>query len=250
MPSRDRLCRRDAGAPVSKFTHTIRNAIPLTAMLVAVVQFALAAEPVVPGNPAPSAEMLMKRPGTLGVFEAQADGSVRHLQSGFVCPARLPNVNFWGLQVIPSPLGPGTDVGCDYGRVAGGQLANGAESKLTIYIVRAEARMTLDDAFKRYQMEMFGANPSARSTGEVIHLRGSTEGLPGLRSEGAAFVIGNRPYVSELVVSLIRGWIIEIRSTYPTAFTPGDPATGIDIPASAMVWTTVVGAYANSVNAK
>jgi hypothetical protein len=38
--------------------------------------------------------------------------------------------------------------------------------------------------------------------------------------------IGNRPYKTELIVSLIRGWIIEIRSTYPAAFTPGDPPSG------------------------
>ena len=71
----------------------------------------LGAEPVVPGNPAPPAETLVKRPGALGIFEALSDGSVRHVQSGFVCPPSLPNVNFWNLQLAPSPLGPGTDVG-------------------------------------------------------------------------------------------------------------------------------------------
>ena len=236
---------------MSKSIQIARNVLSLTVMLIA-AQIALAAEPVVSGNPAPTADMLMKRPGTLGVFEPQADGSVRHVQSGFVCPAQLPNVNFWGLQVIPSPLGPGTDVGCDYGRVAGGQIANGAEAKFTIYLVKAQTGMTLDDAFRRYQMEMFGANPNARSTGDVLRFQGSTDGLPGVRSEGAAIAIGNRPYKTELVVSLVRGWIIEIRSTYPTAFTPGDPSTGIDIPASPTVWATAVAAFAkaNEVNAK
>jgi len=226
--------------------NAIRMLFPWTVVLVAAVQGALAAEPVIPGNPAPLVEMLMKRPGTLGVFEAQADGTVRHLQSGFICPARLPNVNLWNLQVIPSPLGPGTDVGCDYGRVAGGQATNGAEAKLTIYLVKAQAGMTLDDAFKRYQMEMFGANPSASSTGDVIRFQGSTEGLPGVRSEGATMAIGNRPYKTELIVSLIRGWIIEIRSTYPAAFTPGDPSVGIDIPAGPTVWATTVAGFAKS----
>jgi hypothetical protein len=230
---------------------TLRAAFALIGAIIAAFALpALAAEPVVPGNPAPTADALVRRPGTLGIFEAQADGSIRHVQSGFACPSGLPNVNFWNLQVIPSPLGLGTDVGCDYGRVRGGQVSNGAESKLTIYIVKAQAGMTLDDAFRRYQMEMFGANPGARSSGEVIHLQGSSDGLPGVRSEGAAIAIGNRPYMTELVVSLVNGWIIEIRSTYPTAFTPGDPATGIDIPASAVAWTTAVGAYAKAADTK
>ena len=223
---------------------------PLIAVLALLEIPSHAAEPVMPGNPAPPVEALVRRPGAAGVFEAQADGSVRHIQSGFVCPPTLPNVNFWNLQIIPSPLGLGTDVGCDYGRVRGGQVANGAESKLTIYIVKAEPGVTLEDAFRRYQMEMFGANPSARSSGGVIHLQGSTDGLPGVRSEGAAMAIGNRPYMTELVVSLIAGWIIEIRSTYPTAFTPGDPATGIDIPASAFAWSSAVGAFAKSADSK
>jgi hypothetical protein len=120
--------------------------------------------------------MLMKRPGTLGVFEAQADGTVRHLQSGFICPARLPNVNLWNLQVIPSPLGPGTDVGCDYGRVAGGQSDQRRRSETHDLPRQSPGGMTLDDAFKRYQMEMFGANPSASSTGDVIRFQGPTEG--------------------------------------------------------------------------
>jgi hypothetical protein len=128
------------GTEMNPNVHAAGRALVLSALLGAIVEAAVAAAPVVPGNPNPPAESLMKRPGTLGVFQAQSDGSIRHLQSGFVCPASLPNVNFWGLQVIPSPLGPGTDVGCDYGRMWGGQIANGPEAKLTIYVVKAQAR--------------------------------------------------------------------------------------------------------------
>ena len=49
--------------------NAIRKLLPWTVVLVAAVQGALAAEPVIPGNPAPPVEMLMKRPGTLGVFD-------------------------------------------------------------------------------------------------------------------------------------------------------------------------------------
>jgi hypothetical protein len=227
----------------------IKRALALSALAAAFVEPAIAADPVTPGNPNPSAEMLIRNPGTLGIFETQSDGSIRHIQSGFVCPAGFPTVNFWNLQVVPSPLGPGTDVGCDYGRVRGGQISNGAESKLTIYIVKAQPRMTLDDAFARYQNEMHGANPTARSRGEVIHLQGPTGELPGVRSEGAEIVIGNRRYMTELVVSLIAGWIIEIRSTYPTEFVSGDPVAGIDIPMSIIAWTTAVGAFAKGKSA-
>src|SRR6185436_13633692 len=97
-------------------------------------------------------------PGTSGVFEPQPDGSVRHVQSGFVWPAKLPNANLWALLVFASPLGPGNDVGCSYGRAKG----QTPESKVTIFVVKAAAGTTLDSAFARHQDELQRASPNAR----------------------------------------------------------------------------------------
>lgn len=232
----------------------------LVPVFAAFASVCFSAEPVVPGNPNPAIDTLMKAsPASAGVFEAQSDGSVRHVQSGFLCPERLPSVNFWNLLVVPSPpaQGLGTDVGCDYGRVRGGQVANGAESKFTIFLVKAEPNLTLNDAFKRYLDEMHGAYPNSRVRGPAVHpdyvriqrTDGSQVPLPAFQSEADEIVIGNRPFVNELVVGLFGGWIVELRSTYPTEFVAGDRAVGIDIPASSFVWATSVRQFADAMAA-
>src|SRR5215469_11013721 len=63
-----------------------------------------------------NAEIVKNTKGTDGVFVVRDDGTIRHVQSGLVCPAKFPNVAFWHAELFDSPLGPGMDVGCDYGR--------------------------------------------------------------------------------------------------------------------------------------
>lgn len=210
---------------------------------------AAAADAVVPGNPNPTASMLLvMHPETNGVFESQSDGSVRHVQSGFVCPAGLPDANLWRLMVFPSPQGLGTDVGCDYGRIAAGSGARRAEAKVSIFLTRGMPGITLDAAFAHYLAEMHGFNPPSVSRGAVFEA-GGTDGkaappVPSFRSQAEEFTINGRRVRNELVVGLVRGWIVELRATYPLDFAPGDTGAGLDSPVSALIWTTAVAKFA------
>jgi hypothetical protein len=210
----------------------------------------LAAEPVVAGNPNPSTDMLMRAtPGTSGVFEPQPDESVRHVQSGFVCPPKLPNANLWALMIFPSPLGPGSDVGCSYGRARVTQSSRDVEAKFTIFVVKAPTDTTLEAAFTRYREEGHRTAPNARILGEAIHLddKSARSGrlLP-VRSEETERLIGNRRFIDQLLVGLAESWIVKVRATYPAEFGPNDSTAGIDVPATAFVWTTAVRAFAQS----
>jgi len=226
--------------------------------LLASAWFALpcnAAEPVILGNPNPSVEELMRaRPGSAGVFVPQPDETIRHVQSGFVCPDRLPNVNFWSLLITPSPLGPGNDVGCDYGRMKDGKTANGAETKFSIVIAKAQPGTTLDDAFKRYQADMHRAFPNWKLKGPVIgpdsirvrRSDGTPVALPEFQSEADDVMVDNRPFISELVVGVFGGWIVQLRTSYPQ-LTGDDRANGVDRPASTYVWATSVREFAEMI---
>jgi hypothetical protein len=211
---------------------------------------AFAAVPVIPGNPVPAIERLMSAvPRNAAAFRPQSDGSVLHIQSGFVCPAALPNVNLWNLTAYPTPQ-PGADIGCDYGRVPRGQTGPAAESKFSIFLTRRPGA-TLDEAFQHYRDEMHGNYPNSRIKGDLAGLNsvdvdknGRKTTLPPVKSEVDEFTLANRPYINELIVTIAGGWIVEIRATYPTGFVAGDPATGIDIPASGFVWATSVRDFA------
>jgi len=235
-------------------TLTMAVALCFTALLtMAVARTVQAAEPVVPGNPNPPVETIIRtHPGTDAAFEAQPDDSARHIQSGFVCPASLPNVNLWNFFVFPSPQGIGTDVGCDYGRMHRTPTGFAAESKFTIFVVKARSGMTLEQVFQGYLAEMHGSAPGGRVRGPAVSLQkarlqsadGSNVALPMVLSEADDFVMAGRQYVSEVVVGLFGDWIVELRSTYPSEFAPGDPAAGIDFPASSIVWATVMREFA------
>lgn len=210
----------------------------------------LGAQPVIPGNPVPLVDTLMKaEPRNADAFVPQSDGSVRHIQSGFVCPAQLPNVNLWNLLAYATPQ-PGTDIGCDYGRVPRGQTGPNAESKFTIFLVKAQPGVTLDQAFKHYQDEMHGSYPNSRILGEMVGVTSALAAnngastFPLSKSEKDELNINNRPFMNELIVTIAGDWIIEIRSTYPTQFSAGDPAAGIDLPAAVFVWATLVKDFA------
>src|SRR6185312_3303589 len=70
----------------------MRGFLALAVGLSLALRMGLATQTSNPGNPAPPAmEIIRNTSGAPGVFSAQPDGSVIHIQSGFVCPASFPN---------------------------------------------------------------------------------------------------------------------------------------------------------------
>ena len=152
--------------------------------------------------------------GADGVFVVGDDGSVKHVQSGLICPPKFPNVDFWHAEVFSSPLGKGMDVGCDYGR---GDPNGKAVAKLTIFATRAPGGMTLDQAFAKYRNEVLATFPDATSRGEVIQddtPPDKRQDYPGFRSEEFVVQIDGAPFTTQLVVEVESGWMIEIRSSF------------------------------------
>jgi hypothetical protein len=160
-------------------------------------------------------DIVAKTQGSDGVFVVQDDGKIRHLQSGLICRAKYPNVSFWHVFVYPSNAGLGTDVGCDYGR-------NGSDgkavSKLSIFATKAPDGMTLDQAFARYRNEVVQTTPDAVSHGDAFELEdqdpAKPSAFPAFRSEVFSEVLDDRPFISQLVVTIKDGWIIEIRASF------------------------------------
>lgn len=150
--------------------------------------------------------------GSDGVFAVQDDGRVRHVQSGLVCPASYPNVEFYAVLVYPSKGAPGLDVGCDYRRA---DTQGGADAKLTIFATQMPAGATVDQAFTGYRAELMQTWPAAVSQGEAFHID-STQSRPpfDIRSEEFVMPFNNRQYTTQLIVAVSHGWTIEIRSTF------------------------------------
>jgi len=214
---------------------------------------AWAAEPKITDNPHPPIERLLAA-ASPEIFQPDEKGGARHVQSGFVCPPNLVSSNLWHLQVFESPMGLGTDIGCDYGRLPPGATKGNAEAKYTIFLVKAETGTTLDSAFKRYQAELMRANPRARATGPALTVEtkdGAKSDFPDFRSEEYDISLGGHPYVDQLYVTLIGGWIIEVRATYPKEVT-GEHAMFIaqDLAAGAHVWMTLVVPFSKQASAK
>jgi hypothetical protein len=158
------------------------------------------------------------------VWRQEADGSVVHVQSGLACPATFPGVTLWHVFIYPSPARRGMDVGCDYGRAPSSNTGEW-ETKLTIYAVRTEQGTTLENAFERYRDEVHTVYPEARTTGPAIAARPDESGavaLPEFRSEADDITFNGHPFHSELVVAIVSGWVVEVRSTYP----PPSPDAG------------------------
>jgi len=192
-------------------------------MLVALAIVALAISPVLAGTPADPGtvawnnKIAMNTRGIDGVFVVQDDGTIRHVQSGMVCPATFANVKLWHLETFPSPRGKGMDVSCDYGR-------NGPDnrfvSKLTLFATIAPDGTTLDTAFAAYRSEVIRANPGIQSEGPLPlppHVM-----LPGeWKSESFLERRADRAFTSELIVALRGSWMFEVRATYDGS--RGDP---------------------------
>ncbi len=147
---------------------------------------------------------------TDGVFRVQDDGTIKHAQSGIVCPAGYPNVSLYHLFVYDG--GKGLDVGCDYRRA---DDKGGANAKLTIFAVKEGGGMTLDSAFAQFRNEVVQTSADLRPQGPALTVRdegGST--FPPFRSEEFLIRLNDRDYTSDLIVAESRGWIVEIRATF------------------------------------
>lgn len=182
-------------------------------------------EPPTPKPPPDVAAIVARTPDADGVFRAQDDGTALHIQSGLICPAILGEARMWQLASYTTALGPGTDVGCDYG-ISGTQdlwLA-----KLTIFAVKAVPGETVEKAFARYRAEVLGANPGAELIGPALEMKGEVpENMKSFLSEQYQVSVDGLTYVTDLVVDLQSGWIIEIRGTVRTSVEPSEQASAL-----------------------
>ncbi|HWA30260.1 MAG TPA: hypothetical protein VG867_04155 [Rhizomicrobium sp.] len=154
-------------------------------------------------------QIVSAEPKANGIFVVQDDGSVRHIQSGLVCPAKYPNVDFYHVLVYAQS---GADVGCDYRRA---DDKGGAWSKLTIFATKAAPGLTLDQAFARYHDEIVQTSPQAVSQGPAIQVGGKAPSdFPEIRSEEFVEPLNDTTYTSQLYVAVEDGWIIEVRATF------------------------------------
>jgi hypothetical protein len=155
-------------------------------------------------------KLVAETPGGSEVFSVLEDGSVKHLQSGMVCPAAFPNVGFSRLVIFPSSE-KGADVACDYIR---GNVNGGAYAKLTIYATKASPDTTLDSAFAGYQREIAAAYKKFQVLGPALRAEDKSGKLPPSRSEQYLVNFNQRDLTSDLIVAVNAGWVIEVRSTY------------------------------------
>ena len=169
---------------------------------------------------APSvAEILARTPEANGLFAADDKGAARHLASGLVCPLVFPNVNLWHLEVFAPD---GSDVGCDYGRNG---ATGRATTKVTIFVTKAQPGATVDRVFTDYQTGIKMKYPDAQATGPAIRFQGDPpDGMKDIRSEEYSLVFDGHKAVSDLVVTIQAGWVIEIRSTTMTEVTDANAA--------------------------
>jgi hypothetical protein len=201
-----------------------------------------ALQPAPPVAPQPSVDVAARNArivadtdGAAQVFEVQADGRIRHRQSGMICPADFPNVAFWHAQIYPSKLGAGSDVGCDYGR---NNANGGAATKLTIFATKAMPGFTLDAVFADMQRAIGQSTPGAKYSGTVLEIKpgkdaGEADKFPkDMRSAEYELVHDGIPYRTEVLVAIQAGWIIEVRATFPTQ---ASGATEADIIAAGKV---------------
>lgn len=224
------------------------RALTAFALAILIAAPAMAAEPADPGTIAWNNKIAMRTPGIDGVFVVQDDGTIRHVQSGMVCPARFSNVQLWHLETFPSKAGKGMDVSCDYGR-------NGPDnrfvSKLTLFATIAPDGWTLDTVFANYRAEVLRANPGIRSLGALTGRPGMAVLPPGAMSEAFLEHRDGRDFTSELVVALRGKWMFEVRSTYDGS--PGDPiermqSSPADVDNAAGDRTMAVAAYVATVD--
>jgi hypothetical protein len=149
-------------------------------------------------------------PAAVGIFAVQDDGTVRHVQSGLVCPAKYPNASFYQVLVYNHE---GTDVGCDYRRA---DAKGGAWAKLTIFVVKAAEGTTTDQAFAHYESEVTQTYPNAKFLGEAVanDPNDKTSPLAALRNSAYLIMMNGQEYTTQLYVLVIHGWTIEVRVSF------------------------------------
>lgn len=159
-----------------------------------------------------SEQVLARAKDVEGVFEVQEDGQIKHLQSGLICPAEYPNAELYNFLVYTSAAGKGLDVGCDYRRP---DKLGGASAKFTVYATKASPTTTLDSAFDGYRKEIAEGNKNVRAQGPSLRMSGSPPpDFPEFRSEEYLLTWNDRDYTSQLIVTIVSGWVIEVRATF------------------------------------
>ena len=215
----------------------------LTVGLALMLQACSSGQSSMPGVLAYQNDGTFRKTSVPGVFSAQPDGSVLHIQSGFVCPATFPNARLYTLQSFPSDAGVGTDVGCDYAQFD----FPGGRAKFTIFLVKASQGTTLEQEFDKYLSEMQGAQQSQWAAVNVFGLHGEMASRnPPASFEYDEITLNGHKYRDELIVGIVNGWVIELRSTYPADFSLEDPAATKGSQASLFIWMTTVGAFADN----
>lgn len=207
----------------------------------------LLSAPAVAQHPEGEPSALVKRAfanakNVAGVFEAdEPAGQVRHIQSGLTCPAYLGNAFLNQIMVFETPAGLGADIGCDYARrTAPGSTQ--AAAKHSVFAVKLPADWTLDTAFSYYQKEMHQSSPAgARSGGESLHFTTRPDGFPDVRSEELFYDKDGKPWQTEVIVAVVNGWIIEVRSTRASQYAISSLEEANDQPGGAMLFFRAVG---------
>src|SRR6476646_1683188 len=134
---------------------------------ISLTMLAASARAVSPESIAFNRSVVAHSPGAQSTFNVQPDGSIRHLQSGLLCPADFPNTHLVDVQIYSTVAGVGTDVGCDYARLTGDHVV---AAKLTIFFVRASDTTTLASAFEKYRTEVIAAQPGAVPVPAALHI--------------------------------------------------------------------------------
>ena len=157
-------------------------------------------------NPAPSVDQLLaSTPEAKGVFVAGGAGSAQHIESGLICPATFSNFALWHLEVF-NPNG--TDIGCDYGLQG---IDNKWAAKLTIFAVKAPDGMTVQNAFGQYSNEIRQAWPGYKLREPATNFKRDAPGMENALGEEYELTMKGQVSVSDLLVTVQNGWIIELR---------------------------------------
>ena len=157
-----------------------------------------------------------------GVFRIAGE-DVIHVQSGLDCPAHVGNAFLAQVSDFDADQDRGAEVGCEYGRRATSD-ANDFVARHTIYAVKLPDGGTLDGAFAQSRQEMYAvATQGVHSNGPSLIMTGGPDGFPEFRSEEILYRKGAQVWKTELIVALLNGWIVEMRSTRaPWTGQPGE----------------------------
>ncbi|MBS0469998.1 MAG: hypothetical protein JSR60_02915 [Proteobacteria bacterium] len=194
----------------------------------AAVLLLLAAQPV--AFAAPDGAVLTGD-GRPGVFERDAEGSMRHIASGLICSAAVPGYDLEAPDVwfdpLPKPHPNRQPDGCLYDRI-GCKICAAALllAEMKVEFIKAPDGATLDSVFAKVQAEILAAHPNAAVAHPALHLGERDD----YRAAGYDISTGGNPFGSgpfadresppyhwELIVGLRHGWIVKVLAMYPHA---------------------------------